>query len=680
MVQKVRVTATRLPDLPEEASRIPAHVTVYTRDQIAASGSVTIQDFLALQSDFVVFDEVGNGVEATAELRGFNTGSLATAALVTVDGVRVNEPDTGYVNFELLPLEEIERIEVVRGSSSALFGEGGLGGAIHVVTRRGTDNGRAVGRVEGGSFDTRGFAASSGGTAGRFAWRGAFSRRLSEGFRENSDTRLSAFHGNLDWTLSDRQSLGFDLFAGTNRLNQPGALTRDELEQDREQNPFNARDFSATDHALPSLRYQLRTGAGFSITSRLSLRDADETSFVGGRSGLGSTSEIDRRGVSWTVQAAREHGGAGQAGRLVFGAEVALDRFETGGTRTDPEGDPLPQTDFSYSASEAASTRRFAALFAQETLALGPRWSLTGGIRADRIRLYSSGRQSFYDFPPPDFTPTFTERRVGGEREFTEVSPKLGVNFNPSEKNAWYAGYSRGFRAPTVVELFAFPIFFSNADLEPVVSDDFEAGWSGSLGGPVTASVHAFWIDLRDEIFFVLTDPSSFTGRNLNLPRTRRRGAVVSVGSQLARWLHAEASATLTDATFRTEFEDANIGNRVEEGDRLPQIPREKYALKVESPLPGGWRVSLQEIYVGAQPLTSDLANVAPRLDPYNLLNARVAWTRGDWTAFLQANNILDRGYSTRGIYAFDFSSFAFEEFFTPAPGFHFRIGVEARF
>ena len=82
LVEKVRVTASRLPDATEEASRVPAHVTVYTREEIRVSGAATLQGFLAMRSDFVVFDEVGKGLESTADLRGFNTGSLATSALV----------------------------------------------------------------------------------------------------------------------------------------------------------------------------------------------------------------------------------------------------------------------------------------------------------------------------------------------------------------------------------------------------------------------------------------------------------------------------------------------------------------------------------------------------------------------------------------------------------------------
>ena len=177
-----------------------------------------------------------------------------------------------------------------------------------------------------------------------------------------------------------------------------------------------------------------------------------------------------------------------------------------------------------------------------------------------------------------------------------------------------------------------------------------------------------------------MTDPSQFIGTNLNLPGTRRRGAVTTLAAKLGPKVRAELGATYTDATFRSDFQDANIGNEVEKGDRLPQIPELKLSARLEIPLPAGWRLDLHDYYVGEQVVSSDLANVAPLLSPYNVLGTRVTYRREHWSAFLQADNLLDRNYATRGIYAFNFGTFAFDTFYTPAPGRSFFTGLEARF
>jgi len=686
LVERVRVTGSRLSDRPDEATHIPAHVTVYTREMIEASGAATLQEFFAMQSDFVVFDEVGNGVQSTADLRGFNTGSLATSALVMLDGVRVNEPDTDFVNFVLLPLAEVERVEVIRGSSSALFGEGGLGGVINVVTRHGDDDSRLSASVAGGTFDTQDYHVASGGKRGAFRYHGGFQRRLSEGFRDNTDVRISSFQIGTDYEISPAQSIGLDLTAGSNHLNQPGALTQQELDEDRTQNPFNEHDFSATDLWLPSIHYRLLLANGLSITSRLSFRSADEDSFVGGRSLLGSTSTVDRQQIAWTAQAAHEMAWGERKNSLVVGWEISRDTFDTAQERTDAEGDPLPTSNFSYAVSQSDSKRRIVGVFLQDSFTFNTHWSVAAGLRLDELEFDSDGERSFYDFPPPTFSPVFTRQPTGGERSFSQLSPKLGFNFNPSDVDSFYLGYSKGFRAPTVIELFAFPLFFSNPGLQAITSDDFEAGWDHRFQRGAALAVNAFWIDVKDEIFFVVDtsacDPSvSFcAGINLNLPRTLRRGAVASAHSPLGARLSGDLSVTYTDATFQTSFSDANIGNEVEKGDKLPQIPTMKYSAGLEIVLPDGWKVGLQDIYVGSQVLTSDLANVSDKLDPYNLLNARIRLERSRWTAWAQIDNVLDREYSTRGIYAFNFSTFAFDQFYTPAPGRSFLAGVSLRY
>ena len=257
------------------------------------------------------------------------------------------------------------------------------------------------------------------------------------------------------------------------------------------------------------------------------------------------------------MQAAQERSFGEPTNRLAFGAEVSRDRFDTDQRRTDAEGNPLTPLDANgnpvtgFSVSRADSTRRFAGLFVQDTFAFNSRWSVAAGIRLDKIRLSSGGRQAFYDFPPPAFTPVLTDRSTGGDRDFSRVTPRLGFNYNPNDATALYAGYSRGFRSPTVIELFAFPIFFSNPDLKPIHSEDWEAGWTQRFGDMASFSLNGFWIDVKDEIFFVLTDPAFFTGENLNLPRTRRRG---NIGLPSRQRLNGAVCVTaLVSMVYRTD-------------------------------------------------------------------------------------------------------------------------------
>src|SRR3972149_3417965 len=87
------------------------------------------------QPGIVVFDQVGNSFQPTVDLRGFNAQPVPSIS-VFVDGVRVNQPDFNQTNFDLVPLEDVERIEILPGAA-APFGKNALSGVINIITKRG---------------------------------------------------------------------------------------------------------------------------------------------------------------------------------------------------------------------------------------------------------------------------------------------------------------------------------------------------------------------------------------------------------------------------------------------------------------------------------------------------------------------------------------------------------------
>ena len=102
LTERVRVTATRLPASEEPRRNVPAFVTVITREQIERSGARTVQQLLSMQAGVVLYDQTGNGIETTLELRGFSQG---TGTSVFLDGARLNDPRNNTVSLELVPID-----------------------------------------------------------------------------------------------------------------------------------------------------------------------------------------------------------------------------------------------------------------------------------------------------------------------------------------------------------------------------------------------------------------------------------------------------------------------------------------------------------------------------------------------------------------------------------------------
>jgi len=166
-VGSVTVTATRA---ERDVLEVPGHVTVIEREQIDRSGVRSLPELLRRQSGIFVTNTTTNPAGYSLDARGFNNGGgNGGNLLVQVDGRRVNEADLGVADWALIPLDMIESIEIVRGSSSAMYGDNAAGGVINIRTRPREGPPRAAVRGSYGRYDTGGgslLASASVGAAG----------------------------------------------------------------------------------------------------------------------------------------------------------------------------------------------------------------------------------------------------------------------------------------------------------------------------------------------------------------------------------------------------------------------------------------------------------------------------------------------------------------------------------
>src|SRR3972149_2680738 len=134
---EVLVTApARLPVISLSPAEVPASVQVITGEEIRRSGALNLQDFMQRLPGVHLNDEQGNSYQPDLSFRGFTATSVTgvpQGISVFVDGVRVNEPDVEEINFDLLPLDDVERIEVFRGAIAG-FGGKNLGGSLNIIT------------------------------------------------------------------------------------------------------------------------------------------------------------------------------------------------------------------------------------------------------------------------------------------------------------------------------------------------------------------------------------------------------------------------------------------------------------------------------------------------------------------------------------------------------------------
>src|SRR5207253_7825986 len=126
-------TATRFPD---QSQSLPFGVSVITSTEIERSGATTINEALMRVLGVVGRQDLVGGGEYSIDLRGFG-GTADNNQVVIVDGLRLSEADLGGTRLAGIPIESVERIEVIRGSGAVLYGEGATGGVIIVTTKSG---------------------------------------------------------------------------------------------------------------------------------------------------------------------------------------------------------------------------------------------------------------------------------------------------------------------------------------------------------------------------------------------------------------------------------------------------------------------------------------------------------------------------------------------------------------
>jgi vitamin B12 transporter len=145
---EVFVTATRTP-IPKK--NVIADTTTINEEEIERAGSSSLTDLLQRQPGIEIYNSGGQGKVSSLHIRG----SESDHVVVLVDGLRVNQVTSGLTAFENIPLSQIEKIEIVRGASSSLYGAGAIGGVIQIFTKKGVSGFKPYAAIGYGRYDTK---------------------------------------------------------------------------------------------------------------------------------------------------------------------------------------------------------------------------------------------------------------------------------------------------------------------------------------------------------------------------------------------------------------------------------------------------------------------------------------------------------------------------------------------
>ncbi len=644
----VVVTGVRLPTVPELARGLAGRTATLQAADLDARGVRSLADALEQLPGVTTSDELGATGQLDVSLRGFQVSpviGLPQGVTVYVDGVRANEPDAHEVNFDLLPLEDVERVEVVYGPS-VLLGRNALGAAVNLVTRRGGSPASRELEASAGSYGRYELKAHAGARRGVWDYYVGARYERETGWREDTRSRIGTLFGKVG-LLNGTWDATLSYSGADNRVFQAGSLPESVAKADPRRN-FTGGDFFAPRAHLVILNAQRlvgRTQLAINAFGRSLSSEQFNANFVG---------EDSRQ-----RNATRSGGGAVQlSGKLPLGARelrwlagadadyqhVAVRIFAVPGGGGGPD-----------SLTESVRTNQVdAGAFLGANLDVAPRLTATLAARYDWIRV------PFEDL---------VDSTESGLHVFRRLSPRAGLTWSGGRGHELSASVSRGFRAPAIVELAcadpqaACPLPFAlgpDPALKPVVATTYELGWRyRAARGRLDASANVYRTDVREDIFFIA---STVTGGYFqNIGATRRGGLELALSWLRPDRLRLYANYGYTAATFQTTATLATTrdpaGETVTPGAELPLVPRHRVNAGISMPVIGAAGgpslvAGLDARYVGRQWLRGDEENATRRLADYAVADASLALTWRDVELRAMVRNALGTRYFSFGTFA----------------------------
>ena len=668
-LDKVVITPTRS---ERAALDVPASVDVIERDEVRdGQWRVNLSESLPRVPGVVALNRQNYAQDLQISIRGFGARSTfgVRGVRLYLDGIPATTPD-GQGQVSNFPLNAVDRIEVLRGPFSALYGNSS-GGVIAMTTRVGGDGPATEVSGAAGGYGTWRLGIDTEGGNDRMSFALDGSRFSTEGYREHSAARRDV----VNLRAAAVTPLG-QLRLSVNGLDMPDAqdplgLTRAQAAADPRQAAPQALQFNTRKSARQAqLGGELASdlGGGWSSNVVAWFGTRDITQF---------------QAIPVAVQASPTHpGGVIDFEREFGGVDARVQRsfdrttLTFGVTTERMNEDRRGYENFIGPALGVMGRLRrdeqnavtSSDAYAQLEADLAARWKLTAGVRASRVEFRSDDRY-------------LSNGNDSGQVEASSVNPVVGIVYRASPSTSLYASYGRGFETPTLNELAYRPDGSAglNTSLQPARSNNVEVGWKFIPSAALSASVALFGVRTEDDIV-VLTNSGGRSSFG-NAAATERSGIEASLFWRAAPDFSLQAALAAIRAIYSEPFAIC-LGAPcsrptlvIPAGNRLPGIPAETLFIRADYRTHGvdlgaEWRAQSR------LPVDDRNTDFAAGWGVVNL-SAQRSFIAGSWNlrAFFRIDNVLDARYIGSVIV-----NEGNGRFFEPAPGRSWTVGLDARY
>jgi vitamin B12 transporter len=627
--EQIVVTATQT-ETP--MSQVGNSVTVISGEKLAEEGLPSVAEALRKIAGATLVQSGPIGQVTSLFLRGGN----AQYNKVLIDGIPVNEPGGAY-NFANLASSNIERIEVVRGPQSAIFGSDAVSGVVQIFTRQGTSEGLAPKPgilLEGGDYGTFRYGGSLEGSSDRLDYAVSFSRLDTDNQVLNGSFNEETISGNLGVRPSQKTELRAVFRSEAGRAGTPGpwAFERPDPE-DYYRRRDEAGSLAFTHFATVSWTQKLSYSV--SDSRQLSADPIDSGSFVPEYQGIKAPYAFSDY-VYQNLNQTRRQKFNYQSDLILPGDHLltaGADFEHQSGRIGDPQLNPT-----------IASRDNFGG-YIQDQWSLSNRFFAAGGVRFDH-----NGSFGFYASPRASLAFLAHQTESGSAWGLTKIRANFGL----------------GIKEPTLVESFSqSPYYLGNPTLRPMKATCFDAGIEQQFqSGRSALEATYFESHFRDQIEFNITNDQTWEGSFFNLGKSQTRGVEIVARHNPRRDVEISGSYTYLDSKI---LESSNSADSIyAKGRELLRRPRNSGIVDVRWK-PGRWILSAMGVFLGSR-ADSDFSNLGlTRNKRYMVLDLMAGLQLGGGVSlYAKVNNALNESYM--------------EVLGYPAPRANYRIGLNAGF
>ncbi|MFA5351467.1 MAG: TonB-dependent receptor [Candidatus Omnitrophota bacterium] len=638
----------------ESLSKTAASVTVVTQGNIDNSNAQSAIDVLRPIPGIMVRDYYGNGAQASVDIAGFGE-QAALNVLVLVDGRRVNDIDLSGVDWSQIPLDRVERIEVMRGGlGGVLYGDNASSGVINIITKKGSGEPKLNLGIEYGSYDMNKQRLSlGGGIDDKFSYWLSGEHDSTNGYRNNSFSKANNFASKLDYRFNEVLSANFSSGFNASTYGLPGALFQSDIDQHSRRyakygdDHANKKDY----YFLMGPKIELLNLGNFDINFSFRHKNNDSyylTSYSSYPTYGGIQKDVIKTfGVApkYTLR----NSVLNHDNKLIVGLDYS---------RTDYNSTSYALSNNSLVNSTGIRKSSLGS-YAQDEFSILKQLALIGGYRYESVRYAFNYHDDLGSNPDQD-----TKLRSN------QWSFNTGLVYTYQDDSSIFLNSGRSYRFPEIDEFNYFDSNYErqlNTDLKPQSAITYETGIRHKFSDRLKGCLSLFRMNVKDELYFNATGGATGFGQNENYDKTIHEGIESSLDVKLSDFVSLFGNYTFTNAYFDGGIYDKN---------KIPLVPQHKGSIGLRLFFTKNITLNVIGTYVGKKYALNDQANAYSRLNGYMTMDTNLSWRHKDLTVAFAVNNLFNKQYSEyAGVQVSDGA-----KFYYPSPERNFSLKIDYTF